>query len=139
MIKIVSSPINIEEVMKSVQSDLAGGTVIFSGTVRNHSNGKKVISMEYDGYEEMALKKIKQIVDELQQQYSIENIAVVHRTGQVNIGEESVVIAVSAAHRYEAFKVCQEIIERIKQDVPIWKKEYFEDGYVWQDSHLKQN
>ncbi len=134
MIAIVKKKIDVEEILQSVQVPEAGGIDIFVGTTRNHSNGKRVLSLEYEAYEPMALKMMNEIAEEAKSKWNIRKIAIVHRTGRVKIGEASVVIAVSASHRKEAFEACRFVIDRLKKTVPIWKKEFFKDGEVWVES-----
>jgi molybdopterin synthase catalytic subunit len=134
MIQIVHTSINIPEVIASVTDERAGGIDVFIGTTRNNANGKNVLWLEYESYEPMALKLMQQIVDETNERWSVVKTSVVHRIGRVDIGEASVVIAVSSAHRKEAFEGCRYLIDRLKQIVPIWKKEFFEDGSVWVDT-----
>jgi len=131
MLKIVHAPIDLDEILRSVKSPEAGAIDVFIGTTRNHSNGKEVLSLEYEAYEPMALKFMEGIIAEAHQRWDISRIAIVHRVGKVEIGEASVVIAVSAAHRQEAFEACRYAIDSLKRDVPIWKKEVFRDGEVW--------
>ena len=131
MVKIVREKIEIEEVLRSVQDPSAGGIDIFIGTTRNHSSGKEVLSLEYEAYEPMALKMMTEIGEESRRRWHLKKISLVHRVGVVAIGEASVVIAVSSAHRKEAFEACRFAIDRLKQDVPIWKKEVLADGEVW--------
>jgi len=131
MIAIVKKKIHVEDIVQSVQIPEAGGIDIFIGTTRNHTNAKRVISLEYEAYEPMALKMMNEIAEEARSQWDIHRIAMVHRVGSVSIGEASVAIAVSASHRKEAFEACRFAIDRLKAVVPIWKKEFFEDGQVW--------
>jgi molybdopterin synthase catalytic subunit len=114
-----------------VETPEAGAIVVFSGVTRNNSNGKKVLYLEYEAYTEMAVKMMERIGLEAKQKWNINKIAITHRIGRLEIGESSVVIAVSAPHRKEAFEACHFAIDRLKQIVTIWKKEYFEDGAVW--------
>jgi molybdopterin synthase catalytic subunit len=131
MLKIIHAPIDLDEILLSVKSPEAGAIDIFIGTTRNHSNGKDVLSLEYEAYEPMALKMLEGIIAEARRRWSVGRIAIVHRVGKVEIGEASVVIAVSAAHRREAFEACRFLIDALKRDVPIWKKEVFSDGEAW--------
>lgn len=131
MLKIVRTPIDLDEILRSVKSPEAGAIDIFIGTTRNHSNGREVLFLEYEAYEPMALKLMEGIIAEAHQRWSVDRIAIVHRVGKVEIGEASVVIAVSAAHRQEAFEACRYTIDSLKRDVPIWKKEVFSDGEAW--------
>ena len=131
MVRIVRENINIDQVLQSVQDPSAGGIDVFIGTTRNHSNGKEVLSLEYEAYEPMALNVMTEIVEEAKHRWQVKKVSVVHRIGEVAICEASVVIAVSAAHRKEAFLACQFIIDTLKKNVPIWKKEIFIDGEIW--------
>ena len=131
MILITDSKIDIQTVLESVGDPSAGAIDVFIGTTRNHSDGKQVVSLEYEAYEPMALKMMNEIAGAAKSRWNIHRISIVHRIGQVAIGEASVVIAVSAAHRKEAFEACLHAIDTLKRDVPIWKKEVFADGEVW--------
>ena len=133
MIEIVTEPIDVDAVVKSTQDPSAGGIDVFIGTTRNHSNGKPVRYLEYHAYKPMAIKMMNRIANEARSKWDVKKIAIVHRVGRLEIGEASVVIAVSAAHRDEAFKACRYLIDTLKKLVPIWKKEFFEDGEVWVD------
>ncbi len=130
MIDIVQSPIELNSVVQSVLTPESGAVDVFIGTTRNHSNRKEVLKLEYEAYEPMALKKMEEISEETRERWDIHNVAIVHRIGEVAIGEASVVIAVSSSHREEAFTACRYIIDRLKERVPIWKREYFADGTV---------
>lgn len=131
MIEILKAPIDVDHVLRNVEDPTAGAISVFIGTARCHSKGKSVRYLEYQAYDPMALKMLRQIVDEAKTQWDIAKIAVVHRLGRIEIGEASVVIAVSASHRKEAFEACRYLIDTLKTDVPIWKKEFFEDGEMW--------
>ncbi len=135
MIEIITEKIEIEKVVQSVVTSGSGAVNVFLGTTRNNNRGKPVVKLEYEAYEPMATKKINEIADEVRKRWDVHKIAVVHRTGVVAVGEPSVVIAVSSAHRDEAFSACRYIIDRLKEIVPIWKREYFDDGTVeWSKS-----
>ena len=136
MIKIIKEKINIEEILHSVSDPSAGGIDVFIGTTRDHSNGKKVLSLNYEAYQPMALKMMNEIAEEAKQRWHLNRISMVHRIGGVAIGEASVVIAVSSAHRKEAFDACRYLIDTLKTSVPIWKKETFTDGEAWADGQL---
>ena len=131
MVAIVHDKIDIGAIFKSVQDPAAGGIDIFIGTTRNHARGKNVLALEYEVYEPMALRMMEMIVEEITRKWKINKISIVHRVGKLHIGEESVVIAVSTAHRMEAFEACRYAIDTLKKNVPIWKKEFFENGEVW--------
>ncbi len=131
MIAIADKPIDVAEVIAGVRDPLAGAVDVFIGTTRGSSHGKRILRLEYEAYEPMAIACMNQIAEETAAQWQVAKISIVHRTGAVPVGEVSVVIAVSAIHRNEAFAACRSIIERIRAEVPIWKKEYYEDGAFW--------
>ena len=105
--------------------------MVFEGIVRNHLGGRRTLYLEYEGYEPMAVGKMEEIGREARSQFQIDRVGIMHRLGRIEISETSVAIIVTAAHRRAAFAACQYLIDRLKQVVPIWKKEYFEDGAVW--------
>lgn len=131
MYQIVSGPIDVAAVTAAVARPSAGATVTFVGTTRDHNDGRRVSRLEYEAYPEMALAEMRRIGETAQQRWPIEKVAIVHRIGVVPLGEASVVIAVSAGHRRDAFEACHFAIDRLKEVVPIWKKEYFEGGEIW--------
>lgn len=131
MFQIVRETINIKQISDSVQKPEDGAVVIFEGVVRNHSDDKTVRFLEYDAYESMALKKLEEVGSLAKSKFPIRDIAIVHRLGHMEIGECSTVIVVASAHRGPAFEACRFAIDTIKKIVPIWKKEFFEDGEVW--------
>ncbi len=110
-----------------------GAAVVFEGVVRNHSRGRRTLFLEYEAYEEMALKQMESLAEQAVAQFQVRNVAVVHRLGRLEIGETSVLIIVASAHRAAAFEACRWLIDTLKRTVPIWKKEHFEDGAVWAD------
>jgi len=114
-----------------VSDDGVGGIVHFVGTVRNNTKGKKVLKLDFEAYKPMAISEMKKIAEIVIERYDIAKIAIHHRIGALGIGEIPVIIAVSAAHRVAAFEACQYAIDTLKETVPIWKKEYLEDGEVW--------
>src|SRR5512139_3848676 len=124
--QLIREPIDIPKVAASLQSPEDGAVVVFEGVVRNHSHDKAVRYLEYDAYEPMALRKLEEIGDMAKKEYDIRDIAIVHRLGHMDIGECSTVIAIASAHRGPAFDACRFAIDKIKQIVPIWKKEFFE-------------
>ena len=131
MFEIKKAPLIVEEVVEKVRSDSCGAIATFIGTVRNASMGKKVVYLEYDAYEEMAVKKMSAVGQEVKEKWNVDKMAITHRIGKLDIGEMSVVIAISSPHRKDALEACQYTIDRIKQIVPIWKKEVWEDGEIW--------
>ncbi|MEL6534864.1 MAG: molybdenum cofactor biosynthesis protein MoaE [Bacteroidota bacterium] len=120
---------------EAVNMDASGGIVVFVGTVRNATQGKSVQYLDFEAYAPMAVSEMRKIADQASQQWSLHKMVIHHRTGRVPIGEEAVVIACSSAHRKEAFAACQYAIDTLKETVPIWKKEVFEDGEVWVSAH----
>jgi molybdopterin synthase catalytic subunit len=131
MIKITEKPIDIQKVIDATSSLGAGAVNVFIGTVRNTAHGKNVVWLEYECYESMAVAEIRKIIDEASHRWPLLGTAVSHRVGTLKPGEVSVVIAVSAPHRKDSFEACQFIIDTLKEKVPIWKKEIFEDGEEW--------
>ncbi len=130
--------IDVAALEREVADGAAGAIVTFAGTTRQDNAGRKVIHLEYEAYEPMALSEMRKLAREAGIRWKIVRIAIAHRIGRVDIGETSVAIAVSAAHRAEAFEACRFAIDRLKEIVPIWKKEYFEGGEIWvgcQTSH----
>lgn len=131
MYEIVTRPIDVAAVAAAVTQPGTGATVTFIGTTRDRNDGRVVTQLEYEAYPEMALAEMRKIGEAAQQRWPVAQIAIVHRIGVVPIGEASVTIAVSAAHRHAAFEACHFAIDRLKEVVPIWKKEHFEGGEVW--------
>jgi len=131
--ELLHSPIDLAAVARHVRADQDGALVTFDGFVRNESHGRRTLYLEYEAYEPMALAKMQEIGILIHQRFSIHRAAIVHRLGRLEIGETSVFIAVSAPHRAPAFDACRFAIDTLKRTVPIWKKEYFEDGAVWAD------
>jgi molybdopterin synthase catalytic subunit len=137
-IKIIRERVDVAALEAAVADPGAGAICTFVGTTRENNVGRKVLRLEYEAYESMALSEIRKLADEAGRRWEITRIAVTHRIGVVEIGEVSVAIAVSAPHRAEAFEACRFAIDRLKEIVPIWKKEHFEGGEVWigcQTSH----
>ena len=134
-IQISPSPLNIQSAIDWIMSLESGGIDLFIGTVRNATKGKKVIKLEFEAYEPMALAEMEKIANQAFEKWPVQKVLIYHRTGVLYVGEVPVVIAVSAAHRAAAFDACRYIIDTLKQTVPIWKKEFFEDGEVWVAAH----
>jgi molybdopterin synthase catalytic subunit len=130
---LVREPIDSAALIHHVRAATDGAVVTFDGCVRNHSHGRRTLYLDYEAYESMAIAKIRQIAAAARQKFSIDRIAIAHRLGRLEVGETSVFIAVSAPHRPAAFDACRFAIDTLKCTVPIWKKEYFEDGAVWAD------
>ena len=116
-------------------SPQSGGIDVFVGTVRDATKGKTVLRLEFEAYEPMALKEMQKIADQAFAKWPVQKLLIQHRTGVLQIGEVPVIIAVSCAHRDAAFEACRYVIDTLKQTVPIWKKEIFEDGEVWVAAH----
>jgi molybdopterin synthase catalytic subunit len=131
MFHATNQPIDLNELVLFVTDPEAGAIATFIGTTRNNNEGRKVIGLDYEAYSQMAEKELARIGEDAKKQWPICRMAIVHRLGPVKIGEASVIIAVSSAHRDAAFAACRYAIEEIKKTVPIWKKEVFEGGEVW--------
>jgi molybdopterin synthase catalytic subunit len=131
LFKIIESPIEPDALYRKVLHDANGAIATFAGVVRNHSGDKRTDHLVYEAYAEMAEKKMQEIGDEIKEQWGITELGILHRVGRLEIGEISVLIAVSSPHRGQAFAACQYAIDRLKQVVPIWKKEVGEDGESW--------
>jgi molybdopterin synthase catalytic subunit len=131
MIKITEKSIDVQKVIDTATSLGAGAVNVFVGTVRNNAHGKKVVWLEYEAYESMAVAEIRKIIDDASHRWPLLGWAVSHRVGTLKPGEVSVVVAVSSPHRRESFEACQYIIDTLKEKAPIWKKEHFEDGEEW--------
>ena len=129
--EIVQDILDARKLTQSVATEKDGALVTFAGIVRGNNRGKKVLFLEYEAYPDMAVKMMKRIGDEIQKTWGLTSVAMQHRVGRLNVGETSIVIAVSAPHRDDAFAACQYAINRFKRIVPIWKKEIFEDGELW--------
>lgn len=134
-IRITEDPLNINECLALAQDLSSGGVATFIGTVRNVTQNKPVIRLEYEGYQSMATKEIKKVIDQAISLFSVRNIVVHHRTGILLPGDAAVIIVVSDGHRDAVFDACRYIIDTIKKTVPIWKKEIFEDGEEWVSAH----
>ena len=134
MVEITESPLNPESVTARVRKSSSGAVVTFLGTTRDTTEDRRVLHLEYEAYRPMADKKIVEIVEELRRRWGVEDAAIAHRIGRLDIGEISLVVAVASPHRKEAFAACQRAVDLIKRTVPIWKKEFFEGGEVWVES-----
>ena len=131
MIKITEKPIDIQKVIDTASSLDAGAVDVFVGTVRNKAHGKNVLWLEYEAYETMAIAEIRKIIDTAAQRWPLLGWAIIHRIGTLRPGETAVAVAVATPHRKESFEACQFIVDTLKANVPIWKKEVFEDGEEW--------
>ena len=130
MIEITHEPLDPESVTARVRKDTNGAVVTFLGTTRSTTGDRKVLHLEYEAYRPMADAKLAEIADEMRERWSVD-VAIAHRLGRLEIGGISLVVAVGSPHRKDAFAACQYSVDRIKQLVPIWKKEFFEGGEVW--------
>ena len=131
MIELTYQTLDPEKTTALVRKDSNGAVVTFLGTTRDSFEGRRVIMLEYEAFEEMAINKLEDIRRELLAEFQIEDIAIAHRIGSVPIGEISLVVAVASPHRLEAFQACHQAVNRLKETVPIWKKEIYEDGSRW--------
>ena len=131
MFKITTEPLSIDEAYAAVRRPGCGAVALFVGTVRDHHEGKKVTKISYSAFKEMAEKEFAAIGAEAEKRWRVGAVYVAHRTGSLAIGDASVVIAVSAAHRAEAFEGCRYAIETLKKMAPIWKEEFYETGKAW--------
>jgi len=134
-VKISSAVLNLQDCYDFVEDATCGGIVTFIGTVRNATKNKMVTLLDFSAYEPMALKEIQKIANTALVKFDIHKIAIHHAVGELKIGDIPVIIAVSSAHRKAAFEACEFAIDTLKETVPIWKKEHFEDGEVWVNSH----
>jgi molybdopterin converting factor subunit 1 len=133
---LVRIPIETPEIVAQLKAPPDGAVVAFEGIVRNHSAGRSTLYLEYEAYEEMALAKMREIGAQMREKFPIRRSAMVHRLGRLEIGETSVLIVVSSAHRAAAFEACRFGIDTLKRSVPIWKKEFFRDGAVWAEGEI---
>ena len=134
-IKITSEKLNLEECYNFVRDDSCGGISAFIGTVRNDTQGKEVIQLDFSTYKPMAIKEMEKIAEITLEKFNIKKIAIHHAQGLLKIGDIPVIITASAKHRKAAFNACMFAIDTLKETVPIWKKEHFSDGEVWVNAH----
>jgi molybdopterin synthase catalytic subunit/molybdopterin converting factor small subunit len=132
-VRVVRERIDREAVVGRLKRPADGAAVIFDGVVRDNTRGRRTLYLDYEAYEAMALKQMESLAAEARARFGVRGASIVHRLGRLEIGETSVLIVVAAAHRGAAFEACRWIIDTLKKTVPIWKKEYFEDGAVWAD------
>lgn len=135
MVGITQSELDIKAISEQVYNDQSGAVSVFVGNVRNATNGRKVMRLEFECYEKMALLEMRKIVEAAKEKWPITASTIVHRIGNLAIGDTAVIIAVATPHRADSFAACQYMIDTLKQTVPIWKKEIFEDGEVWVSAH----
>jgi MoaE-MoaD fusion protein len=130
---LVREKINTQAVLSKLKQPADGAAVVFEGVVRDNTRGRRTLYLDYEAYEEMALKQMDALAEQALHQFPIRDVAIVHRLGRLEIGEASVLIVVASAHRAAVFDACRWLIDTLKRSVPIWKKESFEDGAVWAD------
>jgi len=135
MIEITGQPIDVQKIITAASNQEAGAVNTFIGTVRNNTSGKKVLRLEYEAYEPMAISEIQKLIDQASENWKLTGFAVSHRVGTLTPGDIAVVVAVATPHRKDSFAACQFIIDSLKQTVPIWKREFFEDGDEWVSAH----
>jgi molybdopterin synthase catalytic subunit/molybdopterin converting factor small subunit len=136
--EITREPIDLADLRARLLEGDSGAVVIFDGVARNNTKGRRTLYLEYEGYEPMSLRTMEQIGREVHERWPINRVGIIHRLGRIDITESSVVIIVTSAHRKIAFEACHYAIDRLKKIVPIWKKEYFEDGAVWVENEEAQ-
>jgi molybdopterin synthase catalytic subunit len=134
-IELTEMALSLEAVLQHVETDAAGGICIFIGTVRDTTQGKTILGLEFEAYRPMAIAEMEKIAQTVMDRWPVLNVAIHHRIGTLGIGEIPVIIAVSAAHRGAAFEACRYCIDTLKETVPIWKKERFTDGEIWVSAH----
>lgn len=134
-IRLLSTALQVADCTAFVHSRRAGAIDVFIGTVRNNTKGKDVLRLEFEAYEPMAISEMRKIAETILAHFPVEKIAIHHRVGTLQVGETAVIIAVSTPHRKAAFEACKFAIDTLKETVPIWKKEIFEDGEVWVAAH----
>jgi len=132
-IRIVREPIDTQLVVGELKRPEDGAAVVFEGVVRDNTRGRRTLYLDYEAYEAMALKQMEGLAEQARARFGVGGVSILHRLGRLGIGETSVLIVVASAHRGAAFEACRWIIDTLKKTVPIWKKEYFEDGAVWAD------
>lgn len=125
--------IDTQGTLEAIKRPEDGAAVVFEGVVRNNTRGRRTLYLDYESYAEMALKQLDALAEQAVANYKVREVAIVHRLGRLEVGETSVLIVVASAHRGPAFEACRWVIDTLKKTVPIWKKEYFEDGAVWAD------
>ena len=131
MIRITNDPLDAALAVSQVESPAAGAVSVFVGVTRNNTAGREVLFLEYEAYRPMADEQLRRVADEMRERWELQGVAIHHRLGRLEIGEASLVVAAASAHRQAAFEACHFSVDRIKQIVPIWKKEFFVGGEVW--------
>ncbi len=131
LVALTQEPIHAAAIAAATKQDEDGAVVVFDGIVRNHSRGRRTVHLDYEAYEEMAIRQMRALGEKARERFGVRQVTMVHRLGRLEIGETSVLIVVASAHRSAAFEACRWLIDTLKQSVPIWKKETFADGQVW--------
>jgi molybdopterin synthase catalytic subunit len=133
VVSLVTEPIDSALLLKNIKQGEDGAVVVFDGIVRNNTRGRRTLYLIYEAYQEMALRQMRALAQEAMVVHRVRDVSIVHRLGRLEVGETSVLIVVASAHRAQAFEACRWLIDTLKKTVPIWKKEFFEDGAVWAD------
>lgn len=133
LVEVVREPIATEAVLREIKAGGDGAVCVFDGIVRNNTRGRATVHLDYEAYEEMALKQMLELREQAITRFGVREVAILHRLGRLHVGETSVLIAVASAHRGAAFEACRWVIDTLKKTVPIWKHEQFVDGAVWTD------
>jgi molybdopterin synthase catalytic subunit len=134
-IQLLDRPLKPQRCIDYVSHPAAGGIDVFIGTVRDHTKGKTVVRLDFEAYDKMAISEMRKIAEQIVERWPAYRVSIHHRVGSLQIGDIAVIIAVSTPHRKAAFEACQYAIDTLKETVPIWKKEIFEDGEVWVAAH----
>lgn len=132
-VALVREPIDAHVIVPTLKQGQDGAVVVFDGIVRDNTRGRRTLYLDYEAYEEMALRQMRSLRAEATERFGVREVAILHRLGRLEVGETSVLIAVASAHRAHAFDACRWLIDTLKKTVPIWKKEHFVDGAVWVD------
>jgi molybdopterin synthase catalytic subunit len=128
LIKVTADPISAGDALTFVADPGAGGTCLFAGTVRDASDAGEVTGITYEAWDELAVARLNELADQLFGKWPVRRVAIVHRTGELGVGETSVIVATSAPHRDDAFEACRHAVDRLKEDIPVWKKEHLVSG-----------
>jgi molybdopterin synthase catalytic subunit len=133
LVQLVTEPIDAHMIVSAIKSGSDGAVCVFDGIVRDNTRGRATLHLDYEAYEDMALKQMRALRQDALTRFAVREVAIIHRTGRLFVGETSVLIAVASAHRAAAFDACRFLIDTLKKTVPIWKREHFADGAVWAD------
>jgi len=131
VVALCSEPIQVEKWINAAKQGEDGAVVVFDGIVRNNTRGRASLFLDYEAYEEMAEKQMRELASEARTRFGVRHVTMIHRLGRLDVGETSVLIVVASAHRVQAFEACRWLIDTLKKTVPIWKRETFADGAVW--------